>query len=99
MDLYKLPHKYYCEVDLHSRTMYLCVVGQEGRVLLHRSLPCDPTRFLLAVAPFRYSHRLERGRTTDVSLLDSRGPDRCSAASCTEQLSSRKSGQIAIERA
>ena len=28
----------------------------------------------------RYSHRLERGRRTDVSLLDSRGPDRCWAA-------------------
>jgi hypothetical protein len=53
MNLYKLRHKYYCGVDLHSRTLYLCVVGQEGGVLLHRSLPCDPTRFLLAVARFR----------------------------------------------
>ena len=31
----------------------------------------------------RYSHRLARGRTTDVSLLDTRGPDRCSAARVT----------------
>ena len=53
MDFYKARHRYYCGVDLHSRTMYLCVVGQEGVVLLHRSLPCDPVRFLLAVAPYR----------------------------------------------
>src|SRR5512137_2478764 len=53
MNFYKGPHKYYCGVDLHSRTMYICVVGQDGAVLLHRSLPCDPVRFLLAIAPFR----------------------------------------------
>jgi len=53
MNFYTRPHKYYCGVDLHSRTMYICVVGQDGAVLLHRSLPCDPGRFLLAIAPFR----------------------------------------------
>ena len=53
MNLYGLSHKYYCGVDLHSRTLYLCIVGQDGVVLLHRSLPCDPDRFLLAIAPFR----------------------------------------------
>jgi transposase len=53
MNFYKGPHKYYCGVDLHSRTMYICIVGQDGTVLLHRSLPCDPVRFLLAIAPFR----------------------------------------------
>ena len=53
MNAYKGPHKYYCGVDLHSRTMYICTVGQDGVVLLHRSLPCDPVRFLLAIAPFR----------------------------------------------
>ena len=53
MNFYKPSHKYYCGVDLHSRTLYLCIVGQDGVVLLHRSLPCDPDRFLLAIAPFR----------------------------------------------
>ena len=53
MNFYGLSHKYYCGVDLHSRTLYLCIVGQDGVVLLHRSLPCDPDRFLLAIAPFR----------------------------------------------
>ena len=53
MNFYKRPHKYYCGVDLHSRMMYLCIVGQDGGVLLHRSLPCDPERFLLAIAPYR----------------------------------------------
>ena len=53
MNFYKLAHKYYYGVDLHSRTLYLCIVGQDGAVLLHRSLPCDRDRILLAIAPFR----------------------------------------------
>jgi transposase len=53
MNFYKLPHKHYCGVDLHSRTMYLCIVGRDGAVLLHRNLPCNRDRFLLAIAPYR----------------------------------------------
>jgi transposase len=53
MNFYTLPHKHYCGVDLHSRTMYLCIVGQDGAVLLHRNLPCNRDRFLLAIAPYR----------------------------------------------
>jgi hypothetical protein len=52
MNFYEVAHKYYCGVDLQSRTMYICVVGQDGVVLLHRSLPYDPVRFLLAIAPY-----------------------------------------------
>jgi transposase len=53
MNFYTSPHKHYCGVDLHARTLYLCIVSREGAVLLHRNLPCDRERFLLAIAPFR----------------------------------------------
>lgn len=53
MRFYNTPHKHYCGVDLHARSLYLCIINREGVVLLHRSLPCDPQRFLLAIAPFR----------------------------------------------
>jgi transposase len=33
--------------------MYVCVLGGEGEVLLHRNIPCDPARFLCVIAPFR----------------------------------------------
>jgi transposase len=33
--------------------MYVCVLNQEGEVLLHRNLPCDSVRFLLAIHPYR----------------------------------------------
>jgi transposase len=53
MRFYNVTHKHYCGIDLHARTMYLCVLDQEGRTLLHRNLPTDPDIFLTAIAPFR----------------------------------------------
>ena len=53
MNFYTTAHKHYCGIDLHARTMYVCVLSQQGVVLLHRNLPCDAQRFLLAVQPFR----------------------------------------------
>ena len=53
MNFYTTAHKHYCGIDPHARTMYVCVLSQQGVVLLHRNLPCDAQRFLLAVQPFR----------------------------------------------
>jgi len=53
MRFYTRTHKHYCGIDLHARTMYVCVLSQEGAVLLHRNLPCNPEVFLAAIAPFR----------------------------------------------
>jgi transposase len=33
--------------------MYVCILDPEGTVLLHRNMPCDPERFLFAIAPYR----------------------------------------------
>ena len=30
MKFYKKQHQYYCGIDLHTRTMYLCILDQEG---------------------------------------------------------------------
>ena len=53
MRFYTKTHKHYCGVDLHARSMYVCIMTQEGTVLVHRNLPCDPVRFLRTIAPFR----------------------------------------------
>jgi hypothetical protein len=41
MDFYTTQQKHYCGVDLHARTMYICVLSEQGDVLLPRSLPFD----------------------------------------------------------
>jgi hypothetical protein len=53
MRFYNQPHRFYCGVDLHARTMYLCILDQAGQVVIDRNLPANPDAFLRAVAPFR----------------------------------------------
>jgi transposase len=53
MRFYTTPHKFYCGIDLHARTMYLCVLNQAGEVLLHRNMKAAPEPFLKAIAPYR----------------------------------------------
>jgi transposase len=53
MRFYTKPHQFYCGIDLHARTMYLCVLNQAGEILLHRHMPAGPAPFLKAVAPYR----------------------------------------------
>ena len=53
MRFYTKSHKYYCGIDLHARSMYLCLLDQSGNILIHRNLPTDPQKFLTAIAPYR----------------------------------------------
>ncbi|MDP3936783.1 MAG: IS110 family transposase [Deltaproteobacteria bacterium] len=53
MRFYTKQHRYYCGIDLHARTMYLCILDQAGEVLLHRNVKSTPEAFLQAVAPYR----------------------------------------------
>jgi transposase len=54
MRFYTGQHRYYCGIDLHARTMYLCILDQEsGKILLHRNLRSEPELFLQTVEPYR----------------------------------------------
>ncbi len=53
MRFYTGQHDHYCGIDLHARSMYLCVLDRAGEVRLHRDFPANPESFLRAVAPFR----------------------------------------------
>jgi hypothetical protein len=53
MRFYNRPHTYYCGIDLHVKTMYVCILDGAGQVLVHRNMPSTPTAFLEAVAPYR----------------------------------------------
>ncbi len=37
----KVESKYYCGIDLHSRSMYISVMDKEGEILFHRNMPND----------------------------------------------------------
>ncbi len=53
MRFYNREHKFYCGVDLHARTMYLCILDHGGSIVLHKEVPCEPAAFLEAIAPYR----------------------------------------------
>ena len=53
MRFYTHTHRFYCGVDLHARTMYLCILDEAGQVVYDQNLAAEPAAFLKAVAPFR----------------------------------------------
>jgi hypothetical protein len=53
MRFYNRPHTYYCGIDLHVKTMYVCILDRVGQVLVHRNLPSTPAALLEVVAPYR----------------------------------------------
>jgi transposase len=53
MRFYTNQHPFYCGIDLHARSMYVCIMNHAGEVLLHRNMKAAPEPFLKAVAPYR----------------------------------------------
>ena len=53
MRFYNRQHQYYCGIDLHVKTMYVCILDATGQVLVHRNVPSTPAAFLEVVAPYR----------------------------------------------
>jgi transposase len=53
MRFYTKQHPFYCGIDLHARTMYVCILSQDGEVMLHRNMQARPDALLKAIAPYR----------------------------------------------
>jgi len=52
MNFYTKQHKYYCGIDLHPKNMYLCIINQDGDILVHKNLNTDPRSFYNCISPF-----------------------------------------------
>src|SRR5262245_11181543 len=53
MRFYNQQHRFYCGVDLHARTLSLCLLDAQGAVVHHDTHPASSADFLQAIAPFR----------------------------------------------
>ena len=53
MRFYTKQHKFYCGIDLHARSMYVCILNQDGEIMLHRNMKASPEMLLKAIAPYR----------------------------------------------
>ena len=55
MRFYQPRTRFYCGVDLHARTMYVCIVDRQGKKLFHKGGRCDAKWFLEVIRPYRRS--------------------------------------------
>src|SRR5262247_4039185 len=53
MRFYTHQHLFYCGIDLHARTMYVCILNHDGEILVHRDMKASPETFLKVIAPSR----------------------------------------------
>ena len=52
MKFYIKQHKHYCGIDLHARTMYLCILDSGGQVKLHKNIKTEPDALMKAIKPY-----------------------------------------------
>lgn len=53
MRFYNKPHQHYCGIDLHAKTMYVCIINHAGETVLHRNMNTDPKRLASAIEAYR----------------------------------------------
>ena len=53
MRFYTQQHRYYCGIDLHARSMYVCILDAAGTIVVHKDLRAEPESFLRVIAPYR----------------------------------------------
>jgi hypothetical protein len=53
MRFYTTQHQFYCGIDLHARSMYICILNQESEIMLHRNMKARPETFPKAIVPYR----------------------------------------------
>src|SRR5262245_44566805 len=53
MRFYSGQHRFYAGVDLHARTLSVCILDAGGAVVCRGTVAASPRAFLEAVAPYR----------------------------------------------
>jgi len=53
MRFYNTTHHHYCGIDLHAKTMYVCIINRDGKTVLHCNMKSDPVRLANAIEPYR----------------------------------------------
>lgn len=52
MRFYTNSHPYYCGIDLHARTLYVCIIDDKGETLVHREIKADPEALFKLLKPY-----------------------------------------------
>ena len=97
MRFYTQQHQFYCGIALHARTMYICILNQDGEIMVHRNMQASPEPFLKAIAPYRGDMVRRRGVHLDVVLarrpVCTRRPPVCPRPRALYESDPRRQGQ------
>ena len=52
MKFYTKRHKHYCGINLHTKTMFICIIDNKANILIHKNIPVKG-RFLELIAFYR----------------------------------------------
>ncbi len=52
MKFYTQTHQHYCGIDLHARCLYVCILDQQGKILVHKNINANPQALMKLVTPY-----------------------------------------------
>jgi len=52
MKFYNIQHQYYCGIDLHARSLYVCILDRNGNALLHKECSAKPESLKQIIEPW-----------------------------------------------
>ena len=52
MNFYNNIHPNYCGIDLHARSLYVCIIDQDGKTCVHKEVPADPDKLRALLEPY-----------------------------------------------
>ena len=53
MKFYTKQHHYTCGIDLHARSLYICILDDTGNSVVHKQIKASPNALLKLIAPYR----------------------------------------------
>ena len=52
MKFYTKQHPYYCGIDLHARSLYVCILDQGGDTCVHKEISASPDKLQALLEPY-----------------------------------------------
>ncbi len=52
MNFYNNRHPYYCGIDLHARSLYVCIIDQDGNICIHKEISASPEKLQSILVPY-----------------------------------------------
>ncbi len=53
MRFYTQQHRYTCGIDLHARSLYVCILDDTGQSIIHKQIKATPEALLKLIKPYQ----------------------------------------------